>query len=89
MAVNIVCKVHPVVLFSIVDSYERRNEDVKRVIGTLLGQFAISIRLSDNRIIPRHVWLNGLVLGVYDKGAVEITNCFAVPHNESQDEVSL
>lgn len=34
-----VCKVviHPVVLFSIVDSYERRNEDAKRVIGTLLG----------------------------------------------------
>lgn len=33
------CKVviHPVVLFSIVDSYERRNEDAKRVIGTLLG----------------------------------------------------
>ncbi len=34
-----VCKVviHPVVLFSIVDSFERRNEDAKRVIGTLLG----------------------------------------------------
>jgi len=29
--------IHPVVLFSIVDSYERRNEDVRRVIGTLLG----------------------------------------------------
>jgi len=29
--------IHPVVLFSIVDSYERRNEDAKRVIGTLLG----------------------------------------------------
>lgn len=24
-----------------------------------------------------------------DKGAVEITNCFCVPHNESKEEVSL
>lgn len=34
---NLKVVVHPVVLFSIVDSYERRNEDAKRVIGTLLG----------------------------------------------------
>jgi len=32
-----VCKIHPVVLFSIVDSFERRPEDSQRVIGTLLG----------------------------------------------------
>lgn len=30
-------KVHPTVLLSIVDSFERRKEDSKRVIGTLLG----------------------------------------------------
>ncbi len=29
--------IHPVALFSIVDSYERRPENSKRVIGTLLG----------------------------------------------------
>ena len=29
--------IHPVVLFSIVDGFERRSEDAKRVIGTLLG----------------------------------------------------
>ena len=29
-----------------------------------------------------------LLLGYYDKGAVEVTNCFAVPHNESEDEVA-
>jgi translation initiation factor 3 subunit F len=63
MATNLVCRVHPVVLFSIVDSYERRNEDARRVIGTLLG--------------------------VYEKGAVEVTNCFTVPHNESEDEVAI
>jgi len=54
---------HPVVLFSIVDSYERRNEDARRVIGTLLGS--------------------------YEKNAVEITNCFTVPHNECEDEVAI
>ena len=26
-------------------------------------------------------------IGVYDKGSLEVTNCFAVPHNESEDEV--
>lgn len=35
--VNMVVKVHPVVLFSIADSYERRNADSHRVIGTLVG----------------------------------------------------
>ncbi|KAK7482555.1 hypothetical protein BaRGS_00026156 [Batillaria attramentaria] len=63
MASNLVCRIHPVVFFSIIDSYERRNEDAKRVIGTLLG--------------------------TYEKGAVEVTNCFAVPHNESEDEVAV
>ena len=29
--------VHPVVLFEIVDAFERRPEHAKRVIGTLLG----------------------------------------------------
>ncbi|KAK7097676.1 eukaryotic translation initiation factor 3 subunit F-like [Littorina saxatilis] len=63
MASNLVCKIHPMVLFSIIDSYERRNEDAKRVIGTLLGS--------------------------YEKGIVEVSNCFAVPHNESEDEVAV
>ncbi|XP_074652591.1 eukaryotic translation initiation factor 3 subunit F-like [Tubulanus polymorphus] len=63
MASSLVCRVHPVVLFSIVDSFERRNEDARRVIGTLLG--------------------------TYDKGSVEVTNCFTVPHNESDDEVAV
>lgn len=33
-----VVKIHPVVLASIADSYERRNEGASRVIGTLLGE---------------------------------------------------
>ena len=28
-----------------------------------------------------------LISGSYEKGAVEVTNCFTVPHNESEDEV--
>ncbi|KAI2668734.1 Type I phosphatidylinositol 4,5-bisphosphate 4-phosphatase-B [Labeo rohita] len=58
-----VVKIHPVVLASIVDSYERRNEGASRVIGTLLG--------------------------TADKHSVEVTNCFSVPHNESEDEVAV
>ncbi|KAK4320022.1 hypothetical protein Pmani_009091 [Petrolisthes manimaculis] len=65
MALNLVAKVHPVVFFTIVDSYERRNPDAHRVIGTLLGTIGV------------------------DKGAVEITNCFCVPHNESKEEVAV
>lgn len=34
---NISVRVHPVVVFNIVDIYERRNADANRVIGTLLG----------------------------------------------------
>lgn len=35
---NLTVKVHPVVLFQIVDAFERRNADSQRVIGTLLGE---------------------------------------------------
>jgi translation initiation factor 3 subunit F len=35
---NLTVKVHPVVLFQIVDAFERRNADSQRVIGTLLGK---------------------------------------------------
>jgi hypothetical protein len=41
---NLTVRVHPVVLFQIVDAYERRNADSQRVIGTLLGNYRISNR---------------------------------------------
>lgn len=63
MALNLTVKLHPVVLFQIIDSYERRNPDAQRVIGTLLG--------------------------TSDKNGVEVTNCFCVPHNESEEEVAV
>ncbi|XP_014213457.1 eukaryotic translation initiation factor 3 subunit F [Copidosoma floridanum] len=61
MALNLLVKVHPVVLFQIVDSYERRGAEAHRVIGTLLG--------------------------TVEKGVVEVTNCFCVPHKEYEDQV--
>ena len=54
-------KLHPVVLFSILDHYSRRNDTQNRVIGTLLGQ------------------KNGDV--------IEVTNCFPVPHTESEQVI--
>ena len=57
-----VVKIHPVALFTIVDSYERRPELSKRVIGTLMGS--------------------------RQKGVVEVRSCYAVPHNETEEEVS-
>jgi len=63
MAPITLVKVHPVALFSIVDTFEHRNDGVNRVIGTLLGSV--------------------------DKGVVEVTNCFCVPHTEQNDEVAM
>ncbi|KAH8250164.1 eukaryotic translation initiation factor 3 subunit F-1 [Drosophila bipectinata] len=60
-ALNLTVRVHPVVLFQVVDAYERRNADSHRVIGTLLGSV--------------------------EKGVVEVTNCFCVPHKEHDDQV--
>lgn len=58
-------KVHPIVVFTVLDHYTRRNEGADRVIGTLLGT-------------------------VCEKtGAVEVTNAFAVPHNEKDGEVAV
>ncbi|KAI9505917.1 JAB1/Mov34/MPN/PAD-1 ubiquitin protease-domain-containing protein [Coemansia spiralis] len=40
------CYIHPVVLFSILDHFLRRNDNQERVIGTLLG-----VRSDDGRVI--------------------------------------
>jgi len=65
MASIIICRVHPTVVFNIIDFYERRPETAKdgvqnKVIGTLLGN--------------------------YEKGVVEVTNCYSVPHAEVNNE---
>lgn len=46
MALNLTVKVHPVVLFQIVDAYERRKAESHRVIGTLLGNFSFCIYIN-------------------------------------------
>lgn len=54
--------VHPIVLLSIVDHYNRLakgSKKDKRVVGTLLGE--------------------------YEKGILNITNCFAVPFEDDDD----
>jgi len=35
---DVTCKVHPAVIFTILDHFSRRNEGQERVIGTLLGE---------------------------------------------------
>ena len=59
---GVTVNIHSVVLFTIVDSFERRSESSRRVIGTLLGS--------------------------REKGVVEVHSAYAVPHNESEDEVN-
>lgn len=39
MALNLKVKVHPTVLFQIVNAYERRNPDRASILGTLLGKY--------------------------------------------------
>jgi translation initiation factor 3 subunit F len=55
--------IRPHVLHAIIDSFERRNMDVERVIGTLMGNV--------------------------DKGVIEVTNSFIVPHDEKDGNVSM
>ena len=46
-------KIHPTVLFSIIDSYERRPEKSTRVVGTLLGtNVQGSIEVTDSFVVP-------------------------------------
>lgn len=44
-ALNLTLRVHPLVLFQVVDAYERRNAEQQRVIGTLLGKYKCLIQI--------------------------------------------
>lgn len=52
----------------------------KKVTGTY-----ICARGRCNHLIKVHVFL---LVGTVDKGVVEVTNCFCVPHKEYEDQVS-
>lgn len=100
MALNLTLKVHPVVLFQIVDAFERRNARAYRVIGTLLGEFlscfisCTTVKIFD--FIDKYefsdlseLWLiRCCITGSVEKGIVEATNCFCVPHKEHEDIVN-
>lgn len=46
-------KIHPTVIFNIIDSYERRNEKMTRVVGTLLGTNILgNIEVIDSFAVP-------------------------------------
>jgi hypothetical protein len=46
-------KIHPTVLFQIIDAYERRNEKMTRVVGTLLGSnIQGNIEVTDSFVVP-------------------------------------
>lgn len=97
MALNLIVKVHPVVLFQIVDAYERRKAESLRVIGTLLGNITYthveqecegSFALAECNVFTvayEHVFF--VISGTVEKGIVEVTNCFCVPHKESESQV--
>lgn len=82
-ALNLTVRVHPLVLFQVVDAFERRNVDSKRVIGTLLGKFSLNYQFN---YYFKMCTINFFV-GSIDKGVVEVTNCFCVPHKEHDDQV--
>lgn len=53
MSFPIDVKMHPTVIFSIIDSYERRNEKMTRVVGTLLGtNIQGNIEVTDCFVVP-------------------------------------
>lgn len=103
MALNLTVKVHPVVLFQIVDAYERRKAESHRVIGTLLGSSSfkqiqnpwkrheiielwdLTFQLCRRRFLFSFYKL--ICTGTAEKGMVEVTNCFCVPHKESESQV--
>lgn len=99
MALNLTLKVHPVVLFQIVDAFERRNARAYRVIGTLLGKFVLFyfIRYHFYVRFPHYYELHIFEIplirrccpGSVEKGVVEATNCFCVPHKEHEDIVNI
>lgn len=52
-SIPIEVKVHPTVLFSILDGYERRDDKMTRVVGTLLGtNIQGNIEVTDCFVVP-------------------------------------
>ncbi|VUZ46409.1 unnamed protein product [Hymenolepis diminuta] len=67
--------VHPVVLLSIIDAYEKRPDFNDQIIGTLLGMLCY--------------YKFTFITGTFEKGIIEVTHCFPVPHKVHKGEVSM
>jgi len=56
MVLNLTVKVHPVVLFQIVNAYERRNLDRTTILGTLLGTIDKNcVEVSNCFVVPHSI----------------------------------
>jgi len=56
MALNLTLKVHPTVLFQIVNAYERRNLDRTSILGTLLGTVdKTSVEVTNCFVVPHSI----------------------------------
>jgi len=56
MALNLTVKVHPTVLFQIVNAYERRNLDRTSILGTLLGTIdKTTVEVSNCFVVPHSI----------------------------------
>lgn len=83
--------VHPACLFSILDHYLRRNdqqpaetedEGQEGVNGAAPAASSTGGNARPNRVI-------GTLLGTQTENEVEIKSCFAVPHNETEEQVQV
>lgn len=92
------CKVHPVVLFTILDHYSRRSADQDRVIGALLGRVLDPLvdESPSSLKLGHSGGLSKPSSGAASQPAaaagslcVEITNAFAVPHSEQDAVVAV
>lgn len=72
-------KVHPVVYMAIVDAYERKSSSN---IGKTISTAGISAQKQE-RMESRAL---GTLLGFYEKNAVQVTNCYAIPFRETGTE---
>lgn len=82
--------VHPAALFSILDHYLRRNDP--EPTSTEDPSSSSSEEKKDASSSPSNVQPSrviGTLLGVHNENEVEIRSCFAVPHNESEEQVQL
>ncbi|KAH9523155.1 Eukaryotic translation initiation factor 3 subunit F [Bulinus truncatus] len=71
------------------DSDSQANSDDGKLHNTVEIRAMWKKAILETLLLIRMEKENHDIRGVADKSVVEITNCFAVPHNESEDEVAV